>query len=198
VNRTSLALLTAAALVVASCGGDDDDDDAAAVTTAAAPATTGAAPATTAAAPATTAAAPATTAAAPATTAAAPATTGAAPATTAAAAGGDEEAVVAAFTAVFDSNVPFADKAAYLENADALQAASEAYAGAGSAMGGITLEPTDVAIDGDTATVTYDVLFGGAPAYQDLSKTITRADGAWIVPQAAFCEFLTSARVPCP
>ena len=32
-------------------------------------------------------------------------------------------------------------------------------------------------IDGDQATVTYDVLFGGQPAYQDLSKTITRVDG---------------------
>ena len=100
--------------------------------------------------------------------------------------------------AVFDSDVPFADKAAHLENAEALQAAAEAYTGAGSAMGGITLEPTNVAIDGDTATVTYDVLFGGAPAYQDLSKTINRTDGVWIVPQAAFCEFLSSARVPCP
>jgi iron complex transport system substrate-binding protein len=131
-------------------------------------------------------------------TAAAPETTAAAPATTAAAAGDDEDAAVAAFTAVFDSDVPFADKAAHLENADSLQAAAEAYAGAGSAMGGITLEPTNVAIEGDTATVTYDVLFGGAPAYQDLSKTITRTGGVWIVPQAAFCEFLTSARVTCP
>ena len=46
--------------------------------------------------------------------------------------------------------------------------------------------------------MTYDVLFGGAPAYQDLTKTITKIGDVWVVPQAAFCEFLTSARVPCP
>ena len=62
---------------------------------------------------------------------------------------------------MFDSEVPFDDKAANLENASALEAAAEAYAEAGSAMGGITLEATDVVIEGDTATVTYDVLFGG-------------------------------------
>lgn len=110
----------------------------------------------------------------------------------------DEQAAIDAFTAVFDSAVPFADKADLLENGAALQAAAEAYTAAGESMGGITLAPTGVVIDGDTATITYDVLFGGAAAYEALTKTITRVDGAWIVSQAAFCEFLSSARVACP
>ena len=62
----------------------------------------------------------------------------------------------------------------------------------------LALAPTGVVIDGDTATITYDVLFGGTAAYEALTKTITRVDGAWIVSQAAFCEFLSSARVACP
>lgn len=31
-------------------------------------------------------------------------------------------------------------------------------------MGGVSLAPTDVTVDGDTAMITYDVLFGENPA----------------------------------
>ena len=112
----------------------------------------------------------------------------------------DDEAAAAgeAFTTVFDSTVPFAEKAEWLENSEALQAAAEAYSAAGESMGGIALAPTAVVVDGATATITYDVLFGGTPAYEALTSTITKVDGAWVVSQAAFCEFLTSARVACP
>ena len=64
---------------------------------------------------------------------------------------------------MFDSTVPFEEKAPNLENAESLRTAAEAYSAAGSAMGGITLDPTSVVVNGDEATVTYDVLFGVRP-----------------------------------
>ena len=53
-------------------------------------------------------------------------------------------------------------------------------------------------IEGDTATVTYDVLFGGTAAYTAQTGTLTRVDGAWIVVRDEFCSFMASARNPCP
>lgn len=55
-----------------------------------------------------------------------------------------------------------------------------------------------MAIDGDTATITYDVMFGESVAYSDLTGEITRVDGEWIVPRSEFCSFMASARNPCP
>lgn len=110
----------------------------------------------------------------------------------------DEQAAADAFATVFDSTVAFAEKSAFIAQPDAVKAAAEAYASAGSAMGGISLEPTAVTIEGDTATVTYDVLFGTETAYSDLTETIERVGDAWVVSTEKFCSFLTQARVPCP
>jgi iron complex transport system substrate-binding protein len=116
----------------------------------------------------------------------------------AAALDGDQQAAADAWTAVFDSSVAFDDKAAHLEDADALAATIDAYAQAGSAMGGITLDPTAVEVDGDTATITYDVLFGGTAAYTDQTGTMTLVDGLWVVSRDEFCGFMASARNACP
>jgi ketosteroid isomerase-like protein len=109
----------------------------------------------------------------------------------------DEDAAGEAVSTVFDSAVPFDDKVALIEGGEAHRADHEAYVGAANGVGGITVEPTDVAVDGDTATVTYRVLFGGNEAYADLTMDVTRVDGEWIVPTSAFCGFLASARTPC-
>lgn len=112
--------------------------------------------------------------------------------------GDDASAAADAWSLVFDSGVAFADKAANLEDAAALQATIEAYTAAGSAMGGITLVPTDVVVDGDTATITYDVMFGETVAYSALEGTIARIDGTWVVARDEFCGFMASARTACP
>jgi iron complex transport system substrate-binding protein len=98
---------------------------------------------------------------------------------------------------VFDSSVPFDDKITLLEGGEAHRADHDAYVTAADAVGGITVEATDVAIEGDAATVTYAVLFGGTEAYADLTMDVTQVDGAWVVPTDAFCGFLASARTPC-
>jgi iron complex transport system substrate-binding protein len=109
----------------------------------------------------------------------------------------DEEAAGDAVVTVFDSSVPFDEKVAHIQDGESHRANHDGYVGAANGVGGITVEPTDVAVDGDTATVTYRVLFGGNEAYRDLTMDVTRVDGAWIVPTAAFCGFLASARTPC-
>jgi hypothetical protein len=110
---------------------------------------------------------------------------------------GDDAAAGEAVATVFDSSVPFDDKVALIEDGESHRADHDGYVAAAEAVGGITVEPTDVAPSGDSATVTYRVLFGGNEAYSDLTMDVTRVDGEWIVPTDAFCGFLASARTPC-
>ena len=109
----------------------------------------------------------------------------------------DSDAAGEAVATVFDSSVAFDDKVALIEGGESHRADHEGYVTAADRVGGITVEPTDVAADGDTATVTYRVLFAGTEAYADLDMDVTQVDGEWIVPSAAFCGFLASAQTPC-
>ena len=126
------------------------------------------------------------------TTTVAPTTTTVAPMFT-----GDEADVAAAWAVVFDSTADFEDKAPHLVDAESLVSTVDAYTATGDGFGGISLVPTAVTIDGDAATVTYDVIFGGNPAYSDLTGTIDLVDGTWVVPRSEFCSFMASARVGC-
>ena len=104
---------------------------------------------------------------------------------------------MAAWATVFDSAADFADKVPHLQDAAALEASNAAYAEAGERMNGISLEPTSAAIDGDVAAITYNVLFAGSPAYEDLTGEVVLVDGVWMVSREAYCGFLASARTPC-
>jgi iron complex transport system substrate-binding protein len=114
------------------------------------------------------------------------------------ASGDVEQQVTDVWTLVFDSDVPFTDKATHIEDADALRPTIETYTENGSMMGGISLRPTEVAVSGDSATVTYDVLFGDTVAYDAITGEIALVDGTWVVPRAEFCSFMASARIDCP
>lgn len=109
----------------------------------------------------------------------------------------DVDAVVEAYSTVFDSTTTFADKAPFLPDAESLKVTIDGYLAAGNAVGGIALQPTAVTIDGDSAAVTYDVLFAGTPVYEDLEGSAVQVDGAWTVTKDEFCAFMTSARNPC-
>lgn len=108
-----------------------------------------------------------------------------------------ERLAMDAWAIVFDSAADFDVKRPHLENAAQLETSDAAYAEAAGALGGIALDPTAVSIDGDIATVTYDVLFGGNPTYRDLSGEIRLIDSVWIVSRDSYCGFLASARTSC-
>ena len=51
-------------------------------------------------------------------------------------------------------------------------------------------------VNGDVATIIYDVYFGDSPAYTDLDRVITRVDGVWVVTEGLL-RLPASARTPC-
>ena len=109
----------------------------------------------------------------------------------------EEQTAVDAFALVYDSEAEWEVKSLHLETSDLLEASNEQYRAGNESMGGISLRPTGVNIEGDIATIIYDVLFGANPAYESLERIITRVDGVWKVSRDDYCGFLSSARTPC-
>lgn len=168
-SRTVLATLAVGALIFTACGGDDSDDS---------DSSSGSGSATTASEPA----------------------DDTATTTTAAdsAALGDDEATAADLVAtLFDSSVVFDDKIELVEGGEAHRADHDAYVVAATAVGGITIQPTAVTIDGDTATVTYGLSFADTTQYEDLSIGVTRSGDGWVVSTDEFCGFVAQAGTPC-
>lgn len=110
----------------------------------------------------------------------------------------EADAAAEAWATVFDSTIDFETKAPHIDGADALADTIAGYTDAGSAMGGISLQPTAVVVDDGSAEVTYDVYFGENPAYTDLTGAINLVDGVWVVGRDEFCAFMASARNACP
>jgi hypothetical protein len=187
-------LVAAVALLAAACGDSGDSSNPEGVAATVAPSTT--APETTRA-PETTV--PETTA--PETTM--PETT--APETTVAEAPAivpgedpDVDEVVMAYTIAFDSTSGYEAKAPYIEDPTGLEETVASYLEIGTAMGGVGVSVTGVEIDGDTAAVSYDLLFNGNPTYPDLSGSAVRTAEGWQIPRDVFCGLMSSARVGCP
>ena len=109
----------------------------------------------------------------------------------------EEAAAMSAWAIVFDSNAEWALKAPHIEDSDNLEESNEQYRAGGEQMGGFSLRPTNAVIEGDAATITYDVLFGESPAYTDLQGVIDLVDGVWVVSRDTYCGFLAQARTPC-
>ena len=176
-----LALALSATVVLAACGDDGENVDAADTVSTTAPAET----TTTMAAPATSA----------------PVTSDGTSSVPAAAATGiegpDAEAAAAAVATVFDSSLPFDRKVTALEGGEAHRGDHDAYLSAAEQVGGITVRPTAVSVDGDTAVVTYAVSFAGNQVYEGLTMDAMRTEGTWVVPTSAFCDFLAAARTAC-
>lgn len=182
-TRRAWLVILVLALVAAACGSDEAaDSEGAATDTTVAATTTTVAPATTTTAPATTT------------------TT-----TTAALEGGivagedaEVDAVVNAYTIALDSVSTYEEKAPYIDDPSGLEDTVAEYLKTGESMGGIGVLPSAVAIDGDTAVVTYDLLFGGNPTYPDLTGDAVKTADGWKITRAGFCSLMSSARVGCP
>jgi hypothetical protein len=180
-NRRELIMVVVLALVAAGCGSE---------------ATAGQSPTTTA--PTTT------TTAAPTTTTEAPTTTTTTAATTTTTAGivqGEDpevDAIVLAYTTALDSVSPYEVKEPFIDDPSGLAETVAKYLSTGESMGGIGVAVTGVNIDGDTAKVTYDLLFAGNPTYPGLTGDAVKTAEGWKITRAGFCSLMSSARVGCP
>ena len=179
-------LISMVALVTAGCGGSESDAAASTTTTQAASTTTEAPTTTT-------------------TTDAPTMTTTAAPTTTTTEAVGivegedpEVDAIVVAYTVALDSVSSYEDKAPYIDDPSGLEDTVAQYLATGESMGGIGVLVSAVVIDGDTAVVTYDLLFGGNPTYPDLSGPAVKTADGWKITREGFCSLMASARVGCP
>ena len=183
-----IVLVLAVSLLGAACGGDSATDSAGDTTVPAAPVTT----TTTEAPPPATTLPPTTT------------TTVATTTTTAALAGivpgedPDVDAIVLAYEIAFDSVSDFETKAPYIEDPSGLEETVALYLVTGETMGGIGVVVKEVTVDGDAATLVYDLLFNDNPTYPDLDGRAVRTEIGWQVPRGAFCGLMASARVGCP
>ena len=188
--KRRIALLAALAVVAAACGGGSDSSapEEAAATTAAPSTTT--APATTSTTTTTT-----TTTAPPTTTTTTPPLE---PVEVVPGADADVDAVVKAYVIVFDSATTYEQKVPYLVEPDGLEETVAAYTETGESFGGVTVEVSAAATDGEIAAVVYTLLFGGNPAYPGLTGDAVQTEDGWQITRETFCSLMTSARVGCP
>ena len=111
----------------------------------------------------------------------------------------EQEAVATAFETAVDSSLTFDEQAPFIEEAEALRDTIENYPTAAEVVMGITAEVTSVAIDGETAAITYVLSFNGVDAgYGDLDGTMALVDGTWVIPHDEYCAFQAQARNNCP
>ena len=106
--------------------------------------------------------------------------------------------ITAVYEIVFSSETTYDEKAPLIDDPAGLEETVAKYRKTGESMGGVGLVATSISINGDTADVTYDLLFGGNPTYPDLAGDAIRVDGTWVVTREMFCSIMTSARVGCP
>lgn len=183
-----IALVFILALVTAACGSGLEAEVAAEITVTQPEATT-------------TTVAPTTTT----TTVATTTTTTAAPTTTTTTVDGivpgedaDVDAIVLAYQFAFDSISAYEIKAPYIDDPSGLEDTVAQYLLTGETMGGITVNVKEVTVDGDSATLVYDLMFNDNPTYPDLAGRAVRSEAGWQVPRGAFCSLMSSARVGCP
>lgn len=110
----------------------------------------------------------------------------------------DVDAVVEAYMVVFDSTTTYEEKAPYLVEPEGLEETVATYTATGTSMGGVSLDPKSVTVDGDTAAVSYDFLFGGNPSYTNLTGDAVRTTAGWQITREMFCDIMRSARSSCP
>lgn len=110
----------------------------------------------------------------------------------------DVDAVVAAYSAVFDSSVPFDDKAPFLVDAEALRATVEDYAEHAEPFGGIKLVPTSVTIVDQQAAIIYDVFVGTERQSSSLPGSAEKHGDVWKVTRIEFCNLMAAADTACP
>lgn len=166
------ALPVAGVLLLAGCGDDDKKDDAKTSPSASAPATS---------APATSAAAPSSAAPSSSAPASAPAAS-ANPATFSA----DQKGAADAYTKLFDPATPVDQRKALIQDADKLTTLIDTLLASPMASQ-VKFGVKDVKVEGDKATVTYDVLLGPSPVVQNQPGPAVKQGGQWKVGAKTVC-----------
>lgn len=110
----------------------------------------------------------------------------------------DTQEITDLYEIVFSSDTTYEEKAPLIDDPTGLEETVAEYTKTGDSMGGVGLIATSITVTGDTAEVTYDLLFGGNPTYPDLTGDAVRIDGTWLVTRELFCSIMASARVGCP
>lgn len=110
----------------------------------------------------------------------------------------DVDAIVEVYRIVFDSTTTFEEKAPYIVDPEGLEETVATYTATGEQVGGVTAEPTEVTIDGETAAVVYTLLFAGNPTYPGQSGDAVLTDDGWKISREMFCGVMASARSACP
>jgi hypothetical protein len=108
------------------------------------------------------------------------------------------DAITTTFSVAFDSTSDYAAKSQYIDDPTGLEDTIATYMATGNSMGGIGVSVTNVVVNGDTADVTYDLLFNGNPVYPDQTGTAILTDEGWKVPRDVFCTLMAHARSSCP
>ena len=108
------------------------------------------------------------------------------------------DAIVEIYSVAFDSTTTFDEKAAVLVDSAGLEDTVADYAATGESVGGVTTEVNAVVIDGETAQVTYTLMFAGNPTYPGLEGDAVLTEDGWKISREMFCGIMSSARVGCP
>ena len=112
--------------------------------------------------------------------------------------GPDEMAITEAYAVAFNSESTYEETAPYLVAPEGLEETVQGYIDIGEQMGGVSVGIDKIELDGDSAAITYTLLFGGNPSYRDLAGTAVRTDAGWQISREMFCGLMSSARVGCP
>ena len=109
-----------------------------------------------------------------------------------------EQAAMDAWVIVLGPEASLDEKRRHTEDFDELLPTVEAGLAAGEAAGGIEIIPTRATINGDSATVVFDVAMGGSITATDFTADLTLIDGVWVASRSQVCTYVALIGVQCP
>jgi hypothetical protein len=110
----------------------------------------------------------------------------------------DEAQVLQVLELVFDLDLPFAQKAPYIEGGDQIGPLYEQFVIVGQQFGELELRPRDVVAGPDEAQFSFDALLNGTTVREGIPGTARRIGPAWQVTRTSMCSALTLAGLACP
>lgn len=110
----------------------------------------------------------------------------------------DEAQVLQVLDLVFDLELPFPQKAPYIEDGPELAPLYDQFVVIGQQLGELELRARDVVAGPDEAQFSFDALLNGATVRQGIPGTARRVGPAWQLTRASMCQALALAALACP